>query len=214
MTMTVSAVACVAVKSNEIAVVYDSEHCTFSNPSEFHLKPHHDLVAVDKESFTFLKSLNLTVRTRLGKNYLRYPCWECGKDRCLLTVAFLGWLMHMRRKGVTFKHGNDAPIEFKSPRTQKLFIALEFDRENVPIRGCVVADNGYLDGNPRDWLSTALNSNIVIAGIGSKTCEWIRNRVSFPIIEERDRSFSYACGECGNLNCPLVKAYYTWRTDI
>lgn len=215
----VSTVACVAVRyansiPDEIVVVYDSEYVVFTNPSDFKLNPHHDLVAIDMDSFIFLKSQISKNIKILGKNSLRFPCWECGDENCLITIAFLGWLRHMRKKGVTFKHENQTSFNLKSPRTQRLFIALEFDEENNPVNGCVVADNGYLDGNPINWFPIVLESKYVLTAIGSQTAEWLRKQVSFPILEERNIDLTYPCGECKKRTCPLVKTYYVWRSEI
>lgn len=215
----VSTVACVAVRyansiPDEIVVVYDSEYTVFRNPSEFNLNPHHDLVAVDMDTFKFLKNQTSKSIKILGKNSLRFPCWVCGGENCLITIAFLGWLRHIRKKGVTFKHGSQTPLNLKSPRTDRLFIALEFDEEDNPVNGCVVADNGYLDGNPDFWLPIIFESKYVLTAIGSKTAEWLRKEVSFPILEERNVDLTYPCGECKKRTCTLVKTYYVWRAEI
>lgn len=215
----VSTVACVAVRyansiPNEIVVVYDSEYVTFTNPCDFKLNPHHKLIAIDMDSFKFLKSQNLNCSKIIGKNSLRFPCWECGNKNCLITIAFLGWLRYMKKKGVTFKHGKTTLLNLKSSRTHRLFVALEFDENDNPIDGCVVADNDYLDGHPENWLSTVLESEYVLTAIGSKTAEWLRKKVSFPILEERNVNLTYPCGECKKRTCPLVKTYYVWRSEI
>lgn len=215
----VSTVACVAVRyansiPNEIVVVYDSEHVTFNNSSDFKLKPHQELVAVDMDSYKFLKNQILKGIKIIGKNSLRIPCWECGDENCLITIAFLGWLRYTRRKGVTFKHGNTATLNLKSPRTQRLFVTLQFDENDQPVDGCVVADNDYFDGHLHDWLPTILKSNYVLTGIGSKTAEWLRKQVSFPILEERNVNLTYPCRECKQKTCPLTQTYYVWRSEI
>lgn len=207
----VSTVACVAVHSDQVAVVYDSEHAVFSNRDKFELLPHQYLIAANEDSLNFLNERKLSVRYVLNKTSLKYNCWECNKRKCLLTIAFLGWRSYIRRKGVTFKHGFEGPLILKSPRTKTLFIAIEFDVEDNPISGCVVADNGYLDGPPSKWFSDVLKSDIVLAAIGQKTYEWLRKRVSFPIKEETDVCLKYPCKECYKRECSLVRAYYGWR---
>lgn len=206
-----STVACVAVGPTKIAVVYDSSYNLYSNPNDFKLLPHSELIAVDQASFTFLKNLNYTITKTLDRNYLRYPCKECNDKKCLITIALLGWRSHMKRKGISLKHGNKIPTTLSSPRSQIICIALEFDELDNLIDGCAVADNGYLDGNPMEWLPNLLKSNTVLVAKGSKTYKWLNNEAGYPIKEERDYGLKYPCKECGKKSCVLVKAYYGWR---
>lgn len=216
----VSTVACVAVRHSheyptEIVVVYDSEYHVFWDPSNFTLYPHHELIAVDKNAFVFLKSRNLSSWIINQKSFLKYPCWECKSRKCLITIAFLAWRTCLKKlSGVPLKHGMNAVV-LQSPRTQELFVAVQFDENDVPTNGCVVADSGYLDGDPKEWFPAITNLGIVLTAIGSKTGAWLKRQLgsetNYPMKIIHDIDLKYACTECNEKSCPLVKAFYVWK---
>lgn len=212
----VSTIACVAVKQEksrptEIAVVYDSGYDIYSDPDAFTLQDHHELHAVDYDASQFLGSLNLPCRQVYKQSFLKHACWECNEKKCLITIAFLAWRSCLKhKKGVTLNHGYACP-DLKSPRTQELFVAIAFDGDNHPIDGCVVADNGHIDGPPENWLTQVKESNTVLTAIGQKTGAWLRKQVSYPIKVTHDIQLNFPCRECGRRTCPLVKAFYGWK---
>ena len=205
------AVRCVNSQVTEVAVVYDSEYNLFLNPSEFKLLPHHELIAVDRNASKFLEERNLFGNIMYKHSFLKYPCWECQNVKCLITIAFLAWRTSLKRKkGVPFCHGIQNVI-LKSPRTQELFISIDFDDNKCPINGCVVADNGYVEGKPNEWLPIVKESKIVITALGLKTGEWLKKQINYPIKIIHDINLKYPCNECDKKSCPLVKAYYGWK---
>lgn len=212
----VSTIACVAVKQGksrptEIAVVYDSGYDLFSDPNAFTLQDHHELFAVDQDAAHFLYDRNLPCRQVYKQSFLKFSCWGCDDKECLITIAFLAWRCCLKRKkGVPLLHG-DSCLDLKSPRTQELFVAIEFDGENNPVNGCVVADTGYVDGPPGKWLTQVRASDTVLTGIGRKTGEWLKKEVSYPIKVMHDIQLNFPCKECGRKACPLVKAFYGWK---
>lgn len=210
----VSTIACVAVAlPTQIAVVYDSCFETFSDPNEFTLQPHHDLFAVDQRAVQFLNDRQLSCRQVYRNSFLKSECWGCGKDNCLITMAFLAWRLCLkRRRGVTLEHNTSSFLDLKSPRTQEIFLSVgDFNAEDNPTSGCAVADNGYVDGDPSEWLPRVMNSDTVLTAIGPQTTQWLKARVPFPIKTTQEIELSYPCRECDKTNCSMVKAFYGWK---
>lgn len=210
-----STIACVAVqyKPFQAIVMYDSCHELFTDPTLFTLQPHHTLFAVDETAFKFLKSQNLLSEKIYKQGFLKNKCWGCQKSDCLLTIAFLTWRFCLKRKTRVELNHNHKALGLKSPRTQEIFISIAFDEKGNPLRGCCYADNGYMDGTPNEWLPHLQECYTVLTAVGSDTGRWLKERVGFPIKIMYESDLKYPCKECNTTNCPLLKAFYAWKSQ-